>query len=167
MATQATPAMPIQRIQCDPQRLAAAVVAQLQLPYVSLGQPHQQQQQQAQARILDRGAFASIYLLSTSLPRIPKSLVVRVSTRPVYNPTARKQEKDKIRGYVGILLLIHGAYSGPNPYYLGIFLTPESIQADSSLSEQPARPPPSARSHRACSPMMPLRRVNSVMDGSL
>ena len=165
------PTMPTQSIQCDPQHLAAAVVAHL-----SVGQPHQSQSQlqsqsqaeadaDAQARILDRGAYASIYLVSTTLPGAPKSFVVRVSTRPVYNPTARRQEKDKIRGYVGILLLIHGMFPvqpHPSSIFLPFFTKP---LADSS-SEQPALPLPSARSHPASSHMTHLRRANSVTGGS-
>jgi hypothetical protein len=86
-------------MQCDPDRLAAAVVAQLPLFPTT----------PAHARILDRGAFATVYTLSsTPFPHLHPPVVVRVSTRPVYNPTARAQEKDKIRGYVAVVLLIHG-----------------------------------------------------------
>ena len=117
-------------MQCDPQLLAAAVVARLlhQQPQQPQ-QPQPQLQQQAHARILDRGPFATLYLLSTSLPSIPASLVLRVSTRPVYNSTARQQEKDKIRGYVGILLLIHGMYPLPL-FFFFLFSRRARIPAD-------------------------------------
>ena len=104
------PQIPIQGMQCDPHRLAAAVVARLQVSLAQQPQPQLQTQPPPQARILDRGPYATLYLLSTSLVHLSNSVVVRVSTRPVYNTAARTQEKDKIRGYVGILLLIHGTY---------------------------------------------------------
>ena len=106
------PQTPIQGMQCDPHRLAAAVVVRLQVSLAQQHQPQPQPQPQTppQARILDRGPYATLYLLSTSLVHLSNSVVVRVSTRPVYNTAARTQEKDKIRGYVGVLLLIHGTY---------------------------------------------------------
>lgn len=154
MATPSMPSMPMQSIQCDPQHLAAAVVAQ-----VSVGQPRQSQSQpqaEAQARILDRGAYASVYLVSTTLPGTPKSFVVRVSTRPVYNPTARKQEKDKIRGYVGILLLIHGMFPVlPHPSSNLFPFIAAPLTADSSHRNSPR---PFFRPH-AHTPYPRIRRI--------
>ena len=163
MATPSMLQIPMQGMQCDPQRLAAAVLARLQ---PSVGQPQLQPQPLAKARILDRGAFATLYLLSAPLPRVSKSVVVRVSTRPVYNTVARKQEKEKIRGYVGILLLIHGTslILAHTPCQLLPFIS--LCTADSSPSEQPARPLLSAHSRRAFSLMTPLRHANSAMGGS-
>ena len=68
------------------------------------------------ARIVDRGAYASVYQLvediSTILApsRAPTPVIIRVSSRPVYNDVAIDQERQKIITYVATLNLIHGVY---------------------------------------------------------
>ena len=75
------------------------------------------------ARIVDRGAYASVYQLiehssglsssttaaSDAISSARRSaVIVRVSSRPVYNDVAIDEERRKIRIYVGTLTLIHG-----------------------------------------------------------
>lgn len=74
------------------------------------------------ARIVDRGAYASVYQLiehsSASSPSTTaasdtisgarrSAVIVRISSRPVYNDVAIDEERKKIRVYVGTLTLIH------------------------------------------------------------
>jgi heat shock protein HspQ len=68
------------------------------------------------ARIVDRGAYASVYqLIDDIYAKFPPSraltpVLIRVSTRPVYNDVAIDQERQKITTYVATLNLIHGMY---------------------------------------------------------
>ena len=63
------------------------------------------------ARIVDRGAYATVYQLieeSSSSKSARPDLVVRVSTRPVYHDVAIDEERQKIKTYVATLNVIHG-----------------------------------------------------------
>lgn len=67
------------------------------------------------ARIVDRGAYASVYQLIDDISaKFPPSraltpVLIRVSSRPVYNDVAIDQERQKITTYVATLNLIHAS----------------------------------------------------------
>lgn len=87
----------------DSVQLAEKMTQVLQRPFID-------------ARIVDRGAYASVYqliddfstLLGTSNALPP--VLIRVSSRPVYNDVAIDQERHKITTFVATLNLIHGQY---------------------------------------------------------
>ena len=65
------------------------------------------------AKIVDRGAYASVYQLIDNYSAIsttsnaPPPVLIRVSSRPVYNDVAIDQERHKITTFVATLNLIH------------------------------------------------------------
>jgi hypothetical protein len=71
------------------------------------------------AKIIDRGTYATVYQLidasnssasSSSLRRGIQPVVVRISSRPVYNDVAIDQEKQKILTFVATLDEIKGNF---------------------------------------------------------
>ena len=68
------------------------------------------------ARIVDRGAYASVYQLIEGFSAIlapsppPPPVVIRISSRPAYNDVAIDQERQKIAIYVATLNFIRCAY---------------------------------------------------------
>ena len=85
------------------------------------------------ARIVDRGAYATVYQLmeeSSSSKSTGPGLVVRVSTRPVYHDVAIDEERQKIKTYVATLNVIHG--KSVLMILIHLLTRPSSIGAETS-----------------------------------